>query len=174
MLVYAIGRSYKCLSGQHDDSGIPCAMLEWAAGHPICPPGYAPARLTQAASAPQKNPWDAYPTAPWLVGTGDRPGSQWQAFPVRPHPRLSTLDTAGNSANVCWRRNIRVPSPVGDSDALCRLHGRSRASALRLTRKIKKLGAGCDRAGHRPAEDYCHQYQCPHVVAPASYFPAQK
>jgi hypothetical protein len=25
---------YKCLPGQHDDLGISCAMLNWAAHHP--------------------------------------------------------------------------------------------------------------------------------------------
>jgi len=28
------GTIYKCASGQHDDLGISCAMLAWAAGHP--------------------------------------------------------------------------------------------------------------------------------------------
>jgi hypothetical protein len=28
------GTVYKCASGQHDDLGISCAMLAWAARHP--------------------------------------------------------------------------------------------------------------------------------------------
>ena len=28
------GIVYKCLPGQHDDLGISCAMLNWAARHP--------------------------------------------------------------------------------------------------------------------------------------------
>ena len=30
-IVYIV---YKCLPGQHDDLGISCAMLNWAARHP--------------------------------------------------------------------------------------------------------------------------------------------
>jgi hypothetical protein len=28
-----VGKVYKCLPGQHDDLGISCAMLNWAARH---------------------------------------------------------------------------------------------------------------------------------------------
>jgi hypothetical protein len=31
------GTVYKCLPGKHDDLGISCAMLAWAAGHPHLP-----------------------------------------------------------------------------------------------------------------------------------------
>jgi hypothetical protein len=29
------GTVYTCPPGQHDDLGISCAMLAWAAGHPL-------------------------------------------------------------------------------------------------------------------------------------------
>ena len=45
MLIYTVCRShllesgivYKCLPSQHDDLGISCAMLAWAARHPHLP-----------------------------------------------------------------------------------------------------------------------------------------
>jgi hypothetical protein len=41
------GAIYKCASGQHDDLGISCAMLAWAAGHPHLEYWFRPAEAAR-------------------------------------------------------------------------------------------------------------------------------
>jgi len=53
------GIVYKCLPGQHDDLGISCAMLAWAARHPH------PSSWTRALEPRRRHPrqqfnWDAF------------------------------------------------------------------------------------------------------------------
>jgi hypothetical protein len=56
------GIVYKCLPGQHDDLGISCAMLAWAARHPHLPRWvgtYLAPRRPQWRR-PEGNPWGAW------------------------------------------------------------------------------------------------------------------
>jgi hypothetical protein len=55
------GIVYSCPPGQHDDLGISCAMLAWAARHP-----HLSAWLRTALSAPSRRP--APSVAQWIIG----------------------------------------------------------------------------------------------------------
>ena len=55
------GMVYKCLPGQHDDLGISCAMLNWAAHHPHLTLGWQRVGGTPAAPPPAtKVSWAAW------------------------------------------------------------------------------------------------------------------
>ena len=55
------GVIYKCLPGQHDDLGISCAMLAWAAAHPHLNEWIRPMLATRRPLwQPQKFSWGAF------------------------------------------------------------------------------------------------------------------
>jgi hypothetical protein len=53
------GVVYKCLPGQHDDLGISCAMLAWAARHPHLQ-GWMQASPRPRIRRPQQYGWGAF------------------------------------------------------------------------------------------------------------------
>jgi hypothetical protein len=53
------GIIYKCLPGQHDDQGISCAMLAWAARHPHLQ-GWMHAFPRPRIRRPQQYGWGAF------------------------------------------------------------------------------------------------------------------
>jgi hypothetical protein len=66
VLVEAFGSIvYKCLPGQHDDLGISCAMLAWAARHPTCRAGCRPFPVRASAG---RNNMDGPPSLDELAG----------------------------------------------------------------------------------------------------------
>jgi len=52
---------YKCLPGQHDDLGMSCAMLVWAAAHPHLPTWVRPIEDARRPRPPrQKFGWKSF------------------------------------------------------------------------------------------------------------------
>ena len=55
------GMVYKCLPGKHDDLGISCAMLAWAARHPHLNEWFQDASRTRRRWPPQQSyGWAAF------------------------------------------------------------------------------------------------------------------
>jgi hypothetical protein len=55
------GTVYKCLPGQHDDLGISCAMLAWAARHPHVQHWFGTALAARRPRRPQQTyGWGAF------------------------------------------------------------------------------------------------------------------